>query len=564
MSHIDFEEIYWNNFHSYETGRLIIQPGKHLILGETIPSTSEDSNGSGKSTPFETLPWTLMDYYNREDPTRDGLGNCLTGVKFRKNNSSYKIEKIYKDEKLGNTLKIFENDEDISHRKTVSIKEERKRIIQFSADSFISTVVVMQQLPVNFTQLTPTLRKSVVEDILGFSVWNNFRPKFTGTLRELGLEQNKLVSDHNSKRDKMVGLNTKLETLKGVSTNQQTVYEEQIKIVKDKLDLVDEHINKLTKERESFDIKLQELNDYIDGLKVSVYTMKHRSEGLKSIVDNKICGQCEQSFPESRINGALGELDHVKTKLEVISKVLTESNEKKVKLQAIENELNETVQNKRVWNEKLKSIQYSWGKGEVKEDLNVLEVQVNDLLEEVNNLSTQLFGINKRVSNLEYLDSLLLPSSKFRTKVLEKYLNFINSIIESVVPMIISNVEAKLVVDAKSSGIEIEIMKKGKKRGYKSFSGGEKRKLDIIFILAFQKFLLENSGLSTNLLVLDEIFEGLDRKGIELFLNCLDVLFPQATSIYVITHNNTIKGLFNSILKVTKENDISTINTIAS
>jgi DNA repair exonuclease SbcCD ATPase subunit len=97
------------------------------------------------------------------------------------------------------------------------------------------------------------------------------------------------------------------------------------------------------------------------------------------------------------------------------------------------------------------------------------------------------------------------------------------------------------------------------KRGYKSLSGGEKRRVDIIVILSLQRFLLECTGVSTNLLVFDEIFDSLDNVGIQMVLNCIDTIFDEGLCVYIITHKSDFRVSFESFVEIEKVNDISSI-----
>jgi DNA repair exonuclease SbcCD ATPase subunit len=114
-------------------------------------------------------------------------------------------------------------------------------------------------------------------------------------------------------------------------------------------------------------------------------------------------------------------------------------------------------------------------------------------------------------------------------------------------------------VGGKSSGLDLPLYRNGRKIGYKAFSGGERRLVDIALILAFQRFQIEASGLSSNLLVFDEIFDGLDRFNVERVLGAIEALFPESNAIYVITHNDSLKSVFSSVIRVVKEESISTI-----
>ena len=84
----------------------------------------------------------------------------------------------------------------------------------------------------------------------------------------------------------------------------------------------------------------------------------------------------------------------------------------------------------------------------------------------------------------------------------------------------------------------------------KEFKRWLKRMLFNTHKLSFQKFLIATSDVLTNLLIFDEIFESLDFKGVEAVSNCIEALFPESTCIYVITHNEKVKSMFNSIVKM--------------
>jgi len=85
--------------------------------------------------------------------------------------------------------------------------------------------------------------------------------------------------------------------------------------------------------------------------------------------------------------------------------------------------------------------------------------------------------------------------------------------------------------------------------------------VDIIIILSLQRFLLECTGVSTNLLVFDEIFDSLDNVGIRMILNCIDSIFDEDLCVYIITHKNDFKSSFESFVEIEKVDDISSIMT---
>ncbi|KUK76979.1 MAG: SbcC type exonuclease, partial [candidate division WS6 bacterium 34_10] len=82
--------------------------------------------------------------------------------------------------------------------------------------------------------------------------------------------------------------------------------------------------------------------------------------------------------------------------------------------------------------------------------------------------------------------------------------------------------------------IDVRIIKGGDSLGYFDLSGGERKRLDLAFILATHALLEDLGDFSSNILVLDEAFDGLDAEGMEEFSNYLRGY--NKNSIFVITH----------------------------
>jgi ABC-type Mn2+/Zn2+ transport system ATPase subunit len=84
-------------------------------------------------------------------------------------------------------------------------------------------------------------------------------------------------------------------------------------------------------------------------------------------------------------------------------------------------------------------------------------------------------------------------------------------------------------------------------------------------MIAFQKFIMEASGMSCNLLVLDEFLENVDTTGAEIIIDIINNMFDSENiGIYIITHNNSLKSHFNSVITVEKENGCSTLKIFES
>ncbi len=93
---------------------------------------------------------------------------------------------------------------------------------------------------------------------------------------------------------------------------------------------------------------------------------------------------------------------------------------------------------------------------------------------------------------------------------------------------------------------------------YKANSTGEKRRFDLAISLALQDLIMSRSNSKLNLLMYDEIFDGLDAVGCENAIQLLHDIQKNFESIFVITHNDILKSYFDNVLEITKENGQTT------
>jgi energy-coupling factor transporter ATP-binding protein EcfA2 len=95
---------------------------------------------------------------------------------------------------------------------------------------------------------------------------------------------------------------------------------------------------------------------------------------------------------------------------------------------------------------------------------------------------------------------------------------------------------------------------------YASFSEGEKQKIDLALLFTWREIARMKSSVSTNLLILDEVFDSsLDASGTEELLKILKSL-DSSTNTFVISHKGEILvDRFVNNIRFDKVNDFSKI-----
>ena len=103
----------------------------------------------------------------------------------------------------------------------------------------------------------------------------------------------------------------------------------------------------------------------------------------------------------------------------------------------------------------------------------------------------------------------------------------------------------------------LEISNRYASQTYEGNSGGERRRIDLGVALGFNDFLASRSGKRFNILILDEVFEGVDADGIYYVIKVLEDLSRQKSSVFVITHKDELKGYFPDEILMARKDGLS-------
>ena len=92
---------------------------------------------------------------------------------------------------------------------------------------------------------------------------------------------------------------------------------------------------------------------------------------------------------------------------------------------------------------------------------------------------------------------------------------------------------------------------------YKSNSAGEQKRIDLAISFAIQDLIMSKDDISTNIALYDECFDGLDTVGCENVIKLLKDRLNTVGTIFVITHSESLKPLFENVITMVKEEGVS-------
>jgi len=439
-------------------------------------------------------------------------------------------------------------------------------ILKVNYKSFTQIVILGSSTFVPFMQLTTANRREVIEDLLDIRIFS---------------AMNALIKDNiRTKKDQIKSLDLKKETLKDKMKMQQEFIEElenlsnaNIDSNNEKITKLDEEVSKYMEENESLEediskhtkdqeavigatdklLKLNNLRGKISQ-KVGTITKEH-----KFFTENTVCPTCQQDIEEEfRVNR--------------ISDAQNKARELKKGYEDLEETIKLEQQRERQFNILSKEItKLTHGISQNNTRINLNQRQIRELEHEIQTITSNLQNRNTEHEKLEqFKDNLqktieylsdkkqeivhydfaysLLKDDGVKTKIIKKYLPFINQQVNRYLQMMDFYINFKLDEEFGET-IESPIHENF---SYSSFSEGEKMRVDLALLFTWREVARLKNSVNTNLLIMDEVFDSsLDGFGTEEFLKIIRYVIKDA-NIFVISHKSDLHDKFETVIKFDK------------
>jgi DNA repair exonuclease SbcCD ATPase subunit len=322
---------------------------------------------------------------------------------------------------------------------------------------------------------------------------------------------------------------------------------------------IEEGVFKFTKEQEEVVgagdklVKLNNLKGKISQ-KVSVITKEH-----KFFTENTVCPTCTQNIEEEfRLN----RITDAQNKAKDLQKGFQEL-EETIKLEQ-ERERQFTVLSKEIT-----KLNHEISQNNTRISLN--QRQIRDLESEIQTITQNLANRNTEHEKLEefqtnlqktfedlskkkeeivYYDFAysLLKDDGVKTKIIKKYLPFINQQVNRYLQMMDFYINFHLdeeFNETVKSPIHEDF-------SYSSFSEGEKMRIDLALLFTWREVARVKNSVNTNLLIMDEVFDSsLDGFGTDEFLKIIRYVIKDA-NIFVISHKTDMRDKFESVIQFEK------------
>ena len=153
----------------------------------------------------------------------------------------------------------------------------------------------------------------------------------------------------------------------------------------------------------------------------------------------------------------------------------------------------------------------------------------------------------EEIVNFDFAYSLLKDDG-VKTKIIKKYLPFINQQVNRYLQMMDFYINFHLNEEF-SETVKSPIHEDF---SYSSFSEGEKMRIDLALLFTWREVARVKNSVNTNLLIMDEVFDSsLDGFGTDEFLKIIRYIIKDA-NIFVISHKDGLHDKFDNVVKFDK------------
>jgi len=182
------------------------------------------------------------------------------------------------------------------------------------------------------------------------------------------------------------------------------------------------------------------------------------------------------------------------------------------------------------------------------------DVKVVDLEKDLTDLSNR-YNILQEDKQVLSAAAVLLKDGGIKTRIVNQYIPVINKLINKYLS------EFDLFVEFNLDEQFNEVIKSRYRDefSYASFSEGEKQKIDLAILFTWRAVAKLRNSLSTNLLILDEVFDSsLDGNAAEDLLKILQNI-SRDSNVFIISHRDTLHDKFENVIKFVKTKSFSRI-----
>lgn len=556
------------NFLSHVDTVLDFEDYKGLVLIEGVNQDGHySSNGSGKSTLLEGIVYALTGNTLRGVGVNDVVNrnykkNTRVSLRFLKDDILYEIIRYRKDDTHGDDIVFMKGEENISKRLNKETQQLIDDTLGISFKVFASTVLLGEGLSSKFTQLSDPEKKSLIESTLNLNYdINEIRAKANSKLSALKLEKSNLEGQISA----LEGFaDYDVEKARYEMKRVEEEYSQKSQLVKSQYSAIEGMNQKINQLVDKMNLVKSSI-DKIDYLTLDMTNLDSENEKLVNELtnaekcENPRCTVCHQELFSENAKEAFRasyreKIDNINKKLIDCRVQIDSLPSREILVQSYEKfslevkELRDQVTDLSTQTRQLQDEAY-----QLNIKANTISSNINSYNEasaNIDSLKENLSNVNSNSEIYDYFYKLFSPTGII-VDILSEAVGYINERISTYSEVLL---DKRYKVDFKKGKISL-VDDSGS--SYQSLSNGEKRRLDISIQFALHDYITMYCGMKLDCCYIDEVLDTLDDIGVD---NIFEVLrlkldYCGLSSIYVITHSDSLKSKFDHVITVSKNSN---------
>jgi DNA repair exonuclease SbcCD ATPase subunit len=582
--------------------------GTTLITGEVIGSEAIDqadfNNGAGKSNVVNAILWCLFGKTMHNHNPGDKVINyftkkdCVVTIEFEGGDTLTRTRNVGGH----NDLLLMKDGEDVSLGTTTMQQEVLNKELELDWDIFCGSTF-FSQYGKSWMEMSDQKRRQALERefhldrVMLYSevakekltkieleqgklqdIINNKRMMVDNTTREIERLEKAAVTFENNKLERIENANETLKALKKSRDELELIDTEALKIKWNKIQQILIKIGNEQKKNEEYQQDSQLMRIDVNNLNAEMLQIQKTIERWES-QKGQICGNCEQPVKDSHIAAKIEEpkaeltrkRDQIKDivyELEGRQTIAVEQNkllgraidtvdQKKPTLTIHQAEVNNREYHSRCRNIGRQVEQIEKIKNEVNhynDSVEDLRKQIRTYEDEIGDTSKKIKTFDKLLKHINYVYRAYSDRRKIKSYILQEYIPYLNERIAYYLNRF--GLDLKLEF-TNALGIKSNMW------GYDFCSGGERKRMDVSIMLALFDLHGVMYGQQCNIVVFDEAERSLDASGVNILIDIIkNDIANKVDAVLVISHRNNMQGVFQSEIKIIREDRFSKISEI--
>lgn len=567
---INFKTIRWRNFLS--TGSQFTE----VQLDRTTTTLIVGENGAGKSTILDALCFTLFGkpFRNINKPqllNSINQKNLLVEVEFSIGSKQYKIVRGIKP----TVFEIYLNGEllnqDAAARDYQRYLEDY--VLKLNFKSFTQIVILGSASFTPFMQLPAAHRREVIEDLLDIKIFSTMNEVLKQKYTDIKTSITKLENDIELGKAKGKILQDYIKTLEEDKKKKVDDVQRSIEQVNQKLLQLNnsiawergevERLQSTIQDSGTVKTKRTEVGQLVQKLADRIKTQK---ESIRFYDEHDVCPTCSQDLDaglkETAKNSHTLKVEEFERATDALARQLETLGKRLNEIDLVEEKISSHKDN--IITLTTQSIAEQNYVQKLQQDLNQDNKESSNIEEEkrkLKALAKEIVKISEDKARLveekHYLDiaGVLLKDTGIKTRIIKQYLPVINKLVNKY----LQAMDMFVVFELDEAFNEKIKSRHRDEFSYASFSEGEKSRIDLAILFAWRTIAKMKNSANTNLLLLDEVFDGsLDVNGTDFVMTILNTIGDD-TNAFIISHKDALFDKFKSVIRFEKHNNFSRI-----